>query len=92
MGWYCRNSAINPYLLEGKKTGAFEIIVQNDWKVPDYVLVSVGDGTVISSLYKGFYDFFKLGLIDKIPKIIKSSWVKAAGTDLLTIIVNRRIA
>ncbi|SHE38871.1 L-threonine synthase [Marinitoga hydrogenitolerans DSM 16785] len=69
-GWYCRNSAINPYLLEGKKTGALEIAVQNSWNIPDYVLVSVGDGTVISSFYKGFYDFYKLGLIDKIPKII----------------------
>ncbi len=70
MGWYCRNSAVNPYLLEGKKTGAMEIAVQTNWNLPDYVLVSVGDGTVVSSIYKGFYDFYKLGLIDKIPKII----------------------
>jgi threonine synthase len=70
MGWYCRNSAINPYLLEGKKTGAMEIAIQTDWNLPDYVMVSVGDGTVVSSLYKGFYDFYKLGLIDKIPKIV----------------------
>ncbi len=69
-GWYCRNSAVNPHLLEGKKTGALEIIVQNKWRVPDVVLVGVGDGTVISSFYKGFYDFFRLGLIDRIPKII----------------------
>jgi threonine synthase len=69
-GWYLRNSAINPYLLEGKKTGAFEIIVQNDYQAIDYVIVSVGDGTVISSIYKGFYEFKKVGLIDYMPKII----------------------
>ena len=69
-GWYCRHAAINPYLLEGKKTGAFEIAVQNDFNVPDYVLVGVGDGTVVSSLYKGFFEFKEIGLIDKIPKII----------------------
>ncbi len=69
-GWYCRHAAINPYLLEGKKTGAFEIIIQNDFIVPDYVLVGVGDGTVISSLYKGFWEFKEIGLIDKIPRII----------------------
>jgi len=69
-GWYLRNSAINPYLLEGKKTGAFEIIVQNDFKAIDYVIVSVGDGTVISSIYKGFYEFQRIGLIDYMPKII----------------------
>lgn len=69
-GWYCRNSAVNPYLLEGKKTGALEICVQTEWNVPEVVLVSVGDGTVVSSFYKGFYDFYKLGIIDRIPKII----------------------
>lgn len=69
-GWYCRNSAINPYLLEGKKTGAYEIIVQNDYISPDYCLVGVGDGTVISSLCKGFTEFYELGIIDKIPKVI----------------------
>ncbi len=77
-GWYLRNSAINPYLLEGKKTGAFEIIVQNDYKDIDYLFVSVGDGTVVSALYKGFYEFKKLGLINKIPKIIG---VQSEGLD-----------
>ena len=69
-GWYCRHAAINPYLLEGKKTGAFEIIIQNDFEVPDYVFIGVGDGTVVSSLYKGFWEFKEIGLTDKIPKII----------------------
>jgi threonine synthase len=68
--WYTRHSAINPYLLEGKKTGAFEIIVQNDYQVPDYVFVAVGDGTIISGLCKGFKEFYQLKIIDKIPKIV----------------------
>jgi threonine synthase len=69
-GWYCRHAAINPYLLEGKKTGAFEIIIQNNFEIPDYVFIGVGDGTVVSSLYKGFWEFKEIGLTDKIPKII----------------------
>ncbi|MBN2287016.1 MAG: threonine synthase [Tissierellales bacterium] len=69
-GWYCRNSAINPYLLEGKKTGAYEIIIQNDYVAPDFCFVGVGDGTIISSICKGFMEFKQLGLIDKIPKVI----------------------
>ncbi len=69
-GWYCRHAAINPYLLEGKKTGAFEIVIQNNFEVPDYVFIGVGDGTVVSSLYKGFWEFKEIGLTDKIPKII----------------------
>ncbi len=78
MGWYSRNSAINPYLLEGKKTGAMEIAVQMGYEVPDYVLVGVGDGTVISGIYKGFYDMYKVELIDRVPKIIG---VQAEGAD-----------
>lgn len=69
-GWYSRHSAINPYLLEGKKTGAYEICVQNDYEVPDYCFVGVGDGTVISGICKGFIEFHRLGLINKIPKVI----------------------
>lgn len=69
-GWYCRNSAVNPYLLEGKKTAAFEILIQMDYQVPDFCIVSVGDGTVISSLIKGFQEFMQLGFVDKVPCVI----------------------
>ncbi|MDD4159993.1 MAG: threonine synthase [Synergistaceae bacterium] len=68
-GWYNRNCAINPYLVEGKKTCAMEIAEQLNWKVPDRVFISVGDGCCIGGLYKGFADLFELGFIDRIPKI-----------------------
>ena len=75
-GWYNRNAAINPYLGEGKKTVAHEICEQLDFKAPDFVAVSVGDGCTIAGVYKGLYDMFKVGLIDKIPRIIS---VQAQG-------------
>jgi len=68
--WYNRNAAINPHLVEGKKTVAFEIAEQLSFKPTDYVFVSVGDGCTIAGVYKGFYDFYQVGLIDRIPKII----------------------
>ena len=67
--WYNRNCAINPYLLEGKKTCALEIAEQLNWNVPDRIFISVGDGCCISSLYKGFSDLLELGFIDRLPKI-----------------------
>lgn len=85
-GWYCRNSAVNPYLLEGKKTGAYEIIVQNDYEVPDYCFVGVGDGTVISALCKGFGEFQKIGFTEKMPKIIG---VQAEGASTLKKVYER---
>jgi len=69
-GWYNRNCAINPYLVEGKKTCAMEIAEQLDWEVPDRVFVSVGDGCIVSSVYKGFYDLQQLGLIQRLPRIM----------------------
>jgi len=67
---YNRNAAINPHLVEGKKTVAIEISEQLDFRPIDYVFVSVGDGCTIAGVYKGFYDLFQIGIIDKIPKII----------------------
>jgi threonine synthase len=68
-GWYNRNCAINPYLLEGKKTCAMEIAEQLDWDVPDRVFIAVGDGCCIGGLHKGFSDLKELGLIERLPKI-----------------------
>ena len=75
-GWYNRCCAVNPYLVEGKKTVAFEIAEQLDFDVPDKVFVPVGDGCIMSGTYKGFWEFKKLGFIDRIPELIG---VQAAG-------------
>ncbi len=75
-GWYNRNAAINPYLSEGKKTVALEICEQLQFEAPDFVCVSVGDGCTIAGVYKGFYDMYNVGLIEKIPRLIS---VQAEG-------------
>ncbi|HRE47024.1 MAG TPA: threonine synthase [Aggregatilineales bacterium] len=76
-GWYCRNTGMNPYTTEGKKTAAFEIAEQLGWYAPDAMLVSVGDGNIIAGQYKGFYDLHQLGWIDHMPRLIG---VQAAGS------------
>lgn len=76
-GWYNRNTGYNPFTREGKKTCAFELCEQLDWKVPDFVFVSAGDGNIISGLWKGFTDFHALGLIDKLPRMVA---VQAEGS------------
>jgi len=80
-GWYNRNTGYNPFTREGKKTCAFELCEQLGWKVPDFVFVSVGDGNIISGLWKGFTDFKALGLIDKLPKMVA---VQAEGSAAIT--------
>ena len=76
-GWYNRSAAVNPYLVEGKKTGALELAEQLGWNPPDLVFVGVGDGSVISGICKGFAELKTLGLIEKAPQVIG---VQAAGS------------
>ena len=71
-GWYNRNAAINPYLSEGKKTVAYEILEQLSWQVPDYIAISVGDGCTIAGLWKGLKDLYAIGLIDRLPRLISA--------------------
>jgi threonine synthase len=69
-GWYNRSAAVNPYLVEGKKTGALELAEQLGWSPPDLVFVGAGDGSVISGVCKGFAELRQLGWIDKTPRVI----------------------
>ena len=75
-GWYNRNAAINPYLSEGKKTVALEILEQLEWQVPGYIAISVGDGCTIAGLWKGLKDLYAIGFIDRLPRLIS---VQAEG-------------
>ncbi len=88
-GWYNRNTAYNPYMSEGKKTVAYEICEQlgnwesgdpGHWRVPDAVLVPVGDGCIIGGVHKGFKDLLALGWIDRLPRILG---VQATGSSPL---------
>lgn len=76
-GWYNRNTAFNPLTIEGKKTVSFEIFSQLKEQVPDYIFVPVGDGVIISGVYKGFEDLLEMGIIDKMPVVVA---VQAAGS------------
>ncbi|NEO15806.1 MULTISPECIES: threonine synthase [unclassified Moorena] len=69
LGWYNRSTGYNPLTREGKKTCAYEICEQLDWHVPDWVIVSVGDGNILSGLWKGFKDLYGIGYIDRLPKM-----------------------
>ena len=68
-GWFNRNTGFNPFTREGKKTAAFEMFEQLG-KVPDWVAVPVGDGNIISGVYKGFRDLMEAGVTDRVPKML----------------------
>lgn len=69
-GWYNRNTAFNPFTIEGKKTVSFELFEQLKYEIPDRIFVPVGDGVIISGVYKGFEDLLALNIIEKMPTIV----------------------
>ena len=79
-GWYNRNTGYNPYMTEGKKTVSYEIWEQLGNRVPDVVVVSVGDGCIIGGVHKGFEDLRQLGWTDRVPRLIGA---QAAGSAYL---------
>lgn len=85
LGWYNRNTAYNPYMVEGKKTVALEIAEQLEFDVPDYIFVPVGDGCIISGVYKGFKDLLNLKITNKLPILVG---VQAEGCSPIVDAVN----
>ncbi|HTO95257.1 MAG TPA: threonine synthase [Bacteroidota bacterium] len=69
-GWYNRNSGTNPFLVEGKKTAGLEIAEQFGASIPDWVVVSVGDGCTIGGIGKGLGEMHRLGLIPRLPRLL----------------------
>lgn len=69
-GWYDRNSGTNPFLVEGKKTAGLEIAEQLRSHLPDWVVVSVGDGCTIGGIGKGLREMKQLGYINRMPRLL----------------------
>jgi len=69
-GWFNRNRAVNPYLVEGVKTVAFEIAEQMHWAAPDCIVVPVAEGSTIAAVWKGYGEMKRLGWIHSLPKMI----------------------
>jgi len=69
-GWLNRNCAVNPYLVEGKKTAALEAAEQLGGEITDWVAVGVGDGCTIAGVGRGLVDAHAAGLIPRLPRLL----------------------
>jgi threonine synthase len=72
-------NSLNPFRIEGQKTVSFEIVEELAGKVPDCVILPVGNGGNISAAWKGFSEIFEADsgrmlsgshIGDKPPKMI----------------------
>ena len=62
-------NSINPYRIEGQKTGAFEICDQLN-AVPDYHFIPVGNAGNITAYWKGYKEYFAANKISTLPKMM----------------------
>jgi len=62
-------NSVNPYRIEGQKTGAFEICDVLG-EAPDYLAIPVGNAGNITSYWKGFREYREAGLSTTLPKMI----------------------
>jgi len=62
-------NSVNPYRIEGQKTGAFEVCSALG-QAPDYHFIPVGNAGNITAYWKGYKEFYELGKISKKPKMM----------------------
>jgi threonine synthase len=62
-------NSVNPYRIEGQKTGAFEVVdVLGD--APDFLFIPVGNAGNITAYWKGFREYHESGRASQLPRMI----------------------
>lgn len=62
-------NSLNPYRLQGQKTGAFEI-VDTLGDAPDWLCIPVGNAGNISAYWMGFGEYHQQGHCQKLPRMM----------------------
>jgi threonine synthase len=86
-GWYNRNTAFNPFTIEGKKTSALEVVRDLGGRAPDVVVVPTGDGVILSGISKGFRDLVVAGVLPRCPRLLS---VQASGSAAIALAIRER--
>lgn len=71
-GWHnvTTASAYNPFQADSEKAIAYEMAKASGWEVPDWLFVPIGGGGILSGIYRGYLDLFRLGLVKKLPRMV----------------------
>ncbi|WP_373533360.1 threonine synthase [Vampirovibrio sp.] len=67
-GKVCVVNSINPYRLQGQKTGAFEVCDVLG-EAPDDLYIPVGNAGNITAYWMGFQEYAKQGITQKLPRM-----------------------
>jgi threonine synthase len=63
LGWYDVSTLKEPYRIEGKKTMAYELAEQLDWRWPDWIVYPTGGGTGMVGMWKAFDELERIGWV-----------------------------
>jgi len=63
LGWYDVSTLKEPYRIEGKKTMAYELAEQMDWRYPDWIIYPTGGGTGLVGMWKAFDELEQIGWV-----------------------------
>jgi len=63
-------NSINPYRIEGQKTGAFEVCDQLGGQAPDFHALPVGNAGNITAYWKGYKEYHERGKIGRKPVML----------------------
>lgn len=71
-GWMCVTTArpYNPYCGEGYKTLGYELAEQFSFKLPDWLVMPIGGGSLLSKTWQGLRDLQEMGLITRMPRLL----------------------
>jgi len=62
--------SFNMWQFEGNKTLGYELAENFNFEMPDWLFVQVGAAALLGGVYKGLREFYDMGLIDRLPKIV----------------------
>ena len=65
LGWYDVSTLKEPYRVEGKKTMAYELAEQLDWRWPDWIVYPTGGGTGLIGMWKAFEEIETIGWVSR---------------------------
>ncbi len=68
--WAFVNVNVRPYYAEGSKTLAFETAEQLGWRAPDKIVSPVASGSLLTKIYKGFWELGEVGLIRRKEPVV----------------------
>jgi threonine synthase len=68
LGWYDVSTLKEPYRIEGKKTMAYELAEQMDWRWPDWIVYPTGGGTGMVGMWKAFEEIERIGWVTPVKR------------------------